>query len=828
MVAPDTSYDVFISYSHADAIWVWDWLRPRLEAAGLRVCLDRRDFDVGVPSLENMERAVDHSRHTLLVLTPAWVASEWTAFEELLTQTADPAARRRRLLPLLLQPCQPPRRIAMLTYADLTQQTTWETELQRIIAAVRGELHLPELGPLLREQPVQSREQRNRQAMLEKVRTIWITGVLQRSLVHEVLIELDLAERLAAVEPALELLIQRPDCADRVLPPGTQITNVFDEVDRALLILGAPGAGKTTLLLTLAHALLQRAAQDPELPIPVVFPLSSWATRRRSLADWLVDALNEQYDVPRKIGQAWVEGDQVLPLLDGLDEVASEHRAACVETINAFRQDHGLLPLVVCSRAADYEGLGIRLRLQGALVVQPLTPEQVDRYLMHVGAPLAAMRHVLQADPTLWELLETPLMLTITTLAYMGQPVEALHIGATVEAYRQHLFTAYVDRMFQRRSAITRYPRQQTERWLAWLAWQLTQHSQTVFYLERMQPDWLPQRQRWLPTQGARLVAGLVGGLVLGLAGGLIDWWMIHWLVRGLVLGLLGGLIGGLVGYSEEIMGIEIVRWSWSGFLSELFLPSGHKLRARLGAGFGTGLVLGLLIGLDEGLTFGLYTVLTTTFSFILVSGLGVGLGGGPVLGLLMIPLAVTRTGLGEELNFGLAFGLLIALVYKLSVGFAAGLSGGEITTKTKPNEGIHRSARIAVLSGIGIGLVSGLLVGLSGGLLLFGLGREVYDRLLIGLYAGFTVGLATGIKYGGRACLQHLVLRLGLRYKDFAPWQYVDFLDHAAERLFLRKVGGGYSFIHGLLQDYFATRYMEPGRGVPQESTVQSRPTTS
>jgi hypothetical protein len=33
-------------------------------------------------------------------------------------------------------------------------------------------------------------------------------------------------------------------------------------------------------------------------------------------------------------------------------------------------------------------------------------------------------------------------------------------------------------------------------------------------------------------------------------------------------------------------------------------------------------------------------------------------------------------------------------------------------------------------------------------------------------------------------------------------------FLDYAAERLFLRKVGGGYSFIHRLLQDYFAVRY--------------------
>lgn len=59
------------------------WLPPRLEKASLRVCIDFRDFDVGVPSLVNMERAIDNSRRTLLVLTPAWVSSEWTEFEAL-------------------------------------------------------------------------------------------------------------------------------------------------------------------------------------------------------------------------------------------------------------------------------------------------------------------------------------------------------------------------------------------------------------------------------------------------------------------------------------------------------------------------------------------------------------------------------------------------------------------------------------------------------------------------------------------------------------------------------------------------------------------------
>ena len=143
------SYDMFISYSHRDGEWVRQWLLPRLEDAGLRVCIDFRDFDIGVPNLVNMERAVDNSRRTLLVLTPAWLESEWTEFEALLIQTTDPAGQRRRLLPILLQPCQPPRRITMLTYADFTRSEEWETQLQRVVAAVRGELRLRDVGPPL-------------------------------------------------------------------------------------------------------------------------------------------------------------------------------------------------------------------------------------------------------------------------------------------------------------------------------------------------------------------------------------------------------------------------------------------------------------------------------------------------------------------------------------------------------------------------------------------------------------------------------------------------------------------------------------------------------
>lgn len=166
--------------------------------------------------------------------------------------------------------------------------------------------------------------------------------------------------------------------------------------------------------------------EDAIQPMPIVFNLSLWALRRRSLAVWLIDELNERYDVPRHIGQAWVETDQVLPLLDGLDEVKAEERTAGVDAINAFRRTHGLVGMVVCSRSDDYAALTHQLKLQGAVGIQPLTPAQVGTYLAQAGEHLAGLRVAVAQDAVLQELAHTPLLLTIMTLAYQGVPVAAL------------------------------------------------------------------------------------------------------------------------------------------------------------------------------------------------------------------------------------------------------------------------------------------------------------------------------------------------------------------------------------------------------------------
>ena len=129
------------------------------------------------------------------------------------------------------------------------------------------------------------------------------------------------------------------------------------------------------------------------------------------------------------------------------------------------------------------------------------------------------------------------------------------------------------------------------------------------------------------------------------------------------------------------------------------------------------------------------------------------------------------------------------------------GLIIGEIALHSYPNEGIKRSIQNGLITWLGIVLFSGLYTMWLAGPLRWG----------YALYGGLFLGLSMGIRYGGGAGLLHYALRLVLWYNNFAPLNYIRFLDYAAARIFLRKVGGGYIFVHRLLIEYFA--------GMPQTS---------
>src|SRR5256885_788085 len=122
--------------------------------------------------------------------------------------------------------------------------------------------------------------------------------------------------------------------------------------------------------------------------------------------------------------------------------------------------------------------------------------------------------------------------------------------------------------MLNRRGTTPSYSPQQTKGWLAWLAGQMKRQGQTVFYLERLQPDWLPSARllrayhRW-----AILLPGVLIGVLLSLA---ITGW-------GLTTTLLGGLLGGLLSgggaaQQPEPHGRKMRRISWQQILQWLLV----------------------------------------------------------------------------------------------------------------------------------------------------------------------------------------------------------------------------------------------------------------
>lgn len=204
------------------------------------------------------------------------------------------------------------------------------TELQYTYIKASREEEMKQQEAELTLRKITPQEYRNRQALLTKVKQFWVKNVLEASLHGQALIELGLDDRSDAIAHPWEMTWAAPTESPSPLPKGIRVIDLFDQlgVGHTLLILGDPGSGKTTTLLELARDLIGRAEQDLDQLMPVVFNLSSWMGGKQTVSAWLIEELNSKYQIPRKIGGAWVSEQKLLLLLDGLDEVQRDRQAA--------------------------------------------------------------------------------------------------------------------------------------------------------------------------------------------------------------------------------------------------------------------------------------------------------------------------------------------------------------------------------------------------------------------------------------------------------------------------------------------------------------------
>jgi hypothetical protein len=148
---------------------------------------------------------------------------------------------------------------------------------------------------------------------------------------------------------------------------------------------------------------------------------------------------------------------------------------------------------------------------------------------------------------------------------------------------------------------------------------------------------------------------------------------------------------------------------------------------------------------------------------------------------------------------------------------------------RSRPNHGIWNSLQSAIWTTIfsyPLGIILSCVLIVLGPLIDEILGGKfwaiLFPLLQSAFPAAFWAGLGVAALFGfvaggGKACVQHLALRMVLTQQGKIPWDYARFLNYCTERRLLQRVGGRYRFIHRELLDHFANRAGESRAGVIQ-----------
>jgi len=126
--------DFFISYTAADEPWA-RWIAVELERAGYTTLIQAFDIRPGSDFIHEMQRAVSTSSRTIAVLSSAYVGSSFGESEWRVAFHTDPTGERGLLIPVRVQPCQPPGLLASRVFIDLVDADE-ETARRRLVDGV--------------------------------------------------------------------------------------------------------------------------------------------------------------------------------------------------------------------------------------------------------------------------------------------------------------------------------------------------------------------------------------------------------------------------------------------------------------------------------------------------------------------------------------------------------------------------------------------------------------------------------------------------------------------------------------------------------------------
>jgi hypothetical protein len=652
---------------------------------------------------------------------------------------------------------------------------------------------------------------RNRPNALARVDS-YLADRFAGSLASRTRLALALDVRPEAVIRPYDLLVQPLGSSVTEVREDADIAAAFDDLQDSMLILGAPGSGKSTLLLELARSLAAQARNDPHSPIPVLVGLAGWTGSTGRHADddpgdsallagfvrWLLEELNDRYQIPAAVGRVWLRKGRFALLLDGLDEVAGAHRDKLAPVLAELGRRYLIGQLAVTCRSQDYENLHHRLKLYGAVHIRPLSRRQVLDYFASGGTELAGARAAIERDEDLWDLVNSPLMLNVMALAYQGRDARDIAAGGLAD-HRRDLFDTFISEVLARHRPVSRqYESRAVIRSLWCLAWWTrTRAGDRIEVPHRLTPN------GWyglvLPAVGylahmvclPALFAGLTGGATLattalygvpaGLAVGAYGLLLVHlrprtwWVLQDrakqprLLLTAVMLCLGAVAGVASILLGVGVVALlpPWLGLaLAAAAIGASYALEYVLSGGNGRRVLLAVRLAVVVAASWILFTWADSPAAFVA----------------------------------GLAIGLIVAQGIRL----VKALPMDHLVyphSKEESQEGPR--AQWLMDPWVAGGVLVALVVATAMGASLGSAEPEAALGVLVGAVAAKAWRRRAPLFAGGLSRLLHGFL---LRWSGYLPWRRRAFLRYAADRYVLARTGRGeYAFIHLLVRDHLA-----------------------
>jgi tetratricopeptide (TPR) repeat protein len=182
-VADSPRRDFFISYTGANRHWA-EWIAVQLEAAGYTTLLQDWDFRPGSDFVHEMQQTTSSAVRTIAVLSPAYFGSAFSEAEWRAAFIKDPTGEAGLLVPVRVQPCEPPGLLGSRVYIDLVDAD--EPTARRLLltgvdqsgarpttapfpGAAIGAKRFPGQGPAISNLPARNRSFSGRGELLEQL-----------------------------------------------------------------------------------------------------------------------------------------------------------------------------------------------------------------------------------------------------------------------------------------------------------------------------------------------------------------------------------------------------------------------------------------------------------------------------------------------------------------------------------------------------------------------------------------------------------------------------------------------------------------------------------